>query len=391
MSLLSDIRVMELSAGLGGAFCGKLFAGMGADVVLVEPPRTGNDVRWQPPFLNDTPHPEGSGLFLYLGQGKRSLTLDPATPDGAAIFEQLLQGADILIEAADAPSGLPERGLPNEKLVRVTLRKFSPGGPYSDYATTELQLAALGGWMIQVGEPNRTPLVTNSRTLSALVPGIMAAIAALAAVLQARETGAGAHLDLSAHESLLFTTRYNETYYSYTKTEIKRYGRSFAGWSPTYRIFDSADGYITSAASTDAQVELLMALSGVDASRYPDRDTRYQNAEAFVSEVGAWFRSLSGKEAFQQAQEWRIPVGNVSTIDELVHLEQLVARNFFATVDHPIAGERVYPGNPIRSTGITRQDPPRAPLLGEHLADILCDEMGYSREDLQALERLGVI
>src|SRR5258708_11689184 len=96
--VLKDIRVVEFSDGCSAAFCGRLFARMGADVVLVERPRIGSAVRWQPPFLDDRAGVERGGLFMFTASGKRSLTLDPAHPDGAAILERLLERADVLID-----------------------------------------------------------------------------------------------------------------------------------------------------------------------------------------------------------------------------------------------------------------------------------------------------
>src|SRR5580658_10317103 len=95
---LDGIRVLELTDDLSGAFCGKMFAGFGADVVLVERPRVGSEVRWQPPFLDDISGVERGGLFLYTATGKRSLTLDASHPDGSEIFARLLARADLLIE-----------------------------------------------------------------------------------------------------------------------------------------------------------------------------------------------------------------------------------------------------------------------------------------------------
>jgi len=395
---LKDMRVVELTDDLPGAFCGKVFSWLGAEVLLIERPRTGSDVRWLPPFLDDLPGPERSGLFLYTATGKRSLTLDPSTPDGRHILSQLLARADLLIEdrgPGQAPLSIAEDEAlrqANPRLVHLTLCKFSPDGPYERYAATELQVAALGGWMIQVGEPGRTPLVSNSVTMTAFVPGISGAIAGLAAVQRARQDGQGAHIDLSAHESLLFMTRYNETYYSYTGVEIKRAGRGWGGgWSPTYRIFDAADGYVSSGASTDAQVELLMALAGMDAERWATRDARYASAPQFVAEVESWTKSKTRDEIFREAQLWRIPMAKVSSIDELPRLEQLVERGFFQEADHPVVGRRLYPGNPVRLSETPAGHPDRAPLLGEHTADILCGELGYSRDDLLALGGLGVI
>jgi len=390
---LERIRVLELTDGLPGAMCGKLFAATGADVVLVERPQAGSAVRWEPPFLGDIRGPERSGVFLYTAGGKRSLTLDASTPDGHEIFARLLGDTDVLIEdrGDQTPVLGSESGPPriNPRLVRITLRSFSRG-PYEAYGETELEPAALGGWMIQLGEVGRTPLLSNSRTMTAFVPGVMGAIAGLAAVMRARQTGQGANLDLSEHEALLFNTRYNETYYSYTGEEIKRHGKSFAGWSPTYRVFDAADGFVSCAASTDAQVELFLQLAGVDLEPFATREARYERAEELVSRLNAWTRTKTRDELFHLGQQWRVPMGKATTIDEVTGLEQLTHRGYFEEIDHPAAGKRVYPGLPIRFDQ-SRPGSGRAPLLGEHTAEILCDELGYTRADVNALMNLRVV
>jgi crotonobetainyl-CoA:carnitine CoA-transferase CaiB-like acyl-CoA transferase len=370
-----------------------MLAAAGAEVVLLEQPLTGNRVRWEPPFLDDIRGPDRGGLFLYTGAGKRSLTLDPLTGDGREIFARLLKHADMLIDDWEQNPPIADDALSaiNPRLVRVTLSKFSRGGPYASYrAETEMEPAALGGWMIQLGEIGRTPLLANSRTMTAFVPGVMGAIAAIAGYAQACRTGHGVNLDLSEHEGLLFNTRYNETYYSYTGLEIKRHGRSFAGWSPTYRVFDAADGFVSCAASTDAQVELFLQLAGIDLEPFATREMRYDRAEDLIAQLNQWTRARSRDEIFHQAQQWRVPMGKVSTVDEIPELEQLKARSYFDEIEHPIAGRRIYPGLPIRF-GESRPRSNRAPLLGEHTAEILCNELGYTREDLIALMNLQVV
>ncbi|HTY55043.1 MAG TPA: CoA transferase, partial [Candidatus Binataceae bacterium] len=347
-------------------------------------------------FLDDISGAERSGLFLYTGTGKRSLTLDASHPDGREIFTRLLARADLLIE--DRGDGTPVLGAEtkppkiNPRLVRATLRKWSRGGPYEDYvAATELQIGALGGWAIQVGEPGRTPLLSSSRTMSAFVPGIVTASAAFAAVMRARKTGEGSNVDLAAHEALLFNTRFNETYYAYANFEVRRHGRSFAGWSPTYRVFEASDGYVSCAASTDAQVELFLQCAGVDLEGFETREQRYERAEELVERLSAWTRSKTRDEIFHEAQQWRIPMGKVSTIDEVEALDQLVDRGFFQEVEHPVAGRQTYPGIPAWFSNGPRFTVARAPILGEHTIEILCGELGYSREDVSALTGLGVV
>jgi len=389
-ALLDRVRVLELTDGLPGAMCGKMLAAAGADVVLLERPRTGSAVRWEPPFLDDIRGPDRSGIFLYTGAGKRSVTLDPGTADGQAILARLAAHADVLLEdRREAPiEALPSL---NPRLVHVTLHKFSPGGPYANHiAETEMEPAALGGWMIQLGEVGRTPLLANSRAMTAFVPGVMGAIAAVAGYLHTRRTGRGVRLDLSEHEALLFNTRFNETYYSYTGVEIKRHGKSFAGWSPTYRVFDAADGFVSCAASTDAQVELFLQLAGIELEGFATREARYERAEELVALLNQWTSARSREEIFHQAQQWRVPMGKVSTVDEVTELAQLKQRSYFDQIEHPLAGRRTYPGLPIRFSG-NRPRSGRAPLLGEHTAEILCNELGYSSEEVAALMNLQVV
>lgn len=391
--VLKDIRVVEFSDGCSAAFCGRLFARLGADVVMVERPRTGSAVRWLPPFLDDRPGVERGGLFMFTASGKRSLTLDPAHPDGAEILHRLLERADVLIddrgvsddEASDKAS--IERVSP--RLVRLAFRQFSAGGPYEKWLATELQLAALGGWMAQLGEPRRTPLVSNSRTMTAFVPGVIGAITALAAVRCAQANGRGRRIDVAAQEALLFTTRFNETFLSYTGIEIKRAGDHFPGWA-AYRTFKAGDGDVTAAAATDAQIEKLMEVAGVDDPRFKTRKDREARIDEFGLEISRWTTSRTREDIFTRCQENRVPMGKVNRIDEIAAMEQVKERGFLEEIDHPIAGRRRFPGGPAKFSG---QWPPprRAPLLGEHTKDILAAELGYTTAELATLAEMGAV
>src|SRR5271167_2833561 len=387
--VLQDIRVVEFSDGCSAAFCGRLFARLGADVVLVERPHAGSAVRWEPPFLDDRAGVERGGLFMFTASGKRSLTLDAASPDGAAILRRLLERADVLID----DRGLAADGAPAEhahpRLVRLAFRHFTAGGPYEKWLATELQLAALGGWMAQLGEPRRTPLVSNSRTMTAFVPGVVGAIAALAAVRGARQSGRGHRIDVAAQEALLFTTRFNETFLSYTGIELKRAGDRYPAWA-AYRTFKAADGDVTAAAATDAQIEKLMEVAGVDDPRFKTRKDRESRVDEFGAEIGRWTAAHSREEAFKLCQEARVPMGKVTRIDEIAAMEQVKARGLFEEVDHPVAGRHKFPGGPAKFGG--HWPPPRrAPLLGEHTAEILTGELEYPAAQLTTLAEMGVI
>jgi crotonobetainyl-CoA:carnitine CoA-transferase CaiB-like acyl-CoA transferase len=382
---LRDIRVVEVSDGCSAAFCGRLFARLGADVVLVEKPQTGSALRAEPPFLEDRPGVERGGLFMFTASGKRSLTLDPSSREGAAIFTRLVNRADILIDDRNIRDARDQ----SPALIHLAFRNFTPGGPYEKWLAGELQLAAAGGWMAQLGEPRRTPLVSNSRTMTAFVPGVVGAIAALAALHAARKSGIGARIDVAAQEALLFTTRFNETFLSYTGIEIKRAGDRYPAWA-AYRTFKTADGWVTAAAATDAQIEKLMEVAGVDDPRFRSRPDREARIDEFGAEIGRWFAAHSREEAFKVCQENRVPLGKVTRVDEVPGLEQVKARGFFEEVDHPVTGRRSFPGGPAKFGGAWPA-PRRAPLLGEHTAEILCGELGCSIKQLDAMRAAGAI
>jgi crotonobetainyl-CoA:carnitine CoA-transferase CaiB-like acyl-CoA transferase len=388
--LLNDIRVVEVSDGCGAAFCGRLFARCGANVVLVERPRSGSAVRWEPPFLDDRPGAEHGGLFMYTAAGKRSVTLDTSSPDGAAILTRLCKQADVLIDDRGLAADPAFSADTNPRLIHLAFRNFTPGGPYEKWLASELQLAALGGWMSQLGESRRTPLASNSRTMTAFVPGVVGAIAALAAVRGARQSGRGRRIDVAAQEALLFTTRFNETFLSYTGIEIKRAGDRFTGWA-AYRTFKAADGDVTSAAATDAQIEKLMEVAGVaDDPRFKTRVDRESRIDEFGEAVGCWFAANNREHIFKVCQENRVPMGKVTRVDEVPEMEQVKARGFFEEVEHPVAGRHRFPGGPAKFGGEWPQAR-RAPMLGEHTTEILRGELGCSAEDVAALGAMGVI
>ena len=387
--LLQDIRVLELSEGCSAAFCGRLFARLGADVVLIERPRVGSAVRSLPPFVDGQAGIERSGLFMFTASGKRSLTLDPTHPDGSAILDRLLARADVIIDDRGSPESDEAFARVNPALARLGFRQFAAGGPYENWLATELQLAALGGWMAQLGEPKRTPLISNSRTMTAFVPGVIGAIAALAAVREARAHGRGRRIDVAAQEALVFTTRFNETFLSYTGIEIKRAGDRFPAWA-AYRTFKAADGDVTAAAATDAQIESLMKVAGVDDPRFRTRKDREARIDEFGAEISRWTAAHTREEIFRECQENRIPMGKVNRIDEVAAMEQVEARGFFEEIDCPVDGRRRFPGGPARFNG-RWPVPRRAPLLGEHTAEILKGELGYSPADLTSLGAMGVI
>ena len=162
---LSDLKVVEWGTFISAPFCTKLMADMGAEVIKVEPPATGEEARQHGPFPKDIPHKEKSGLFLYLNTNKYGVTLDPTKPAGKEVFLKLLKDADIFVQnypyTAVKKAGLDYESLKkiNPKLIMISLSPYGLTGPYKDWKAYDINICALGGITAASGYPEREPIV----------------------------------------------------------------------------------------------------------------------------------------------------------------------------------------------------------------------------------------
>jgi len=389
---LTGVTVLDLSTTVAGAYAGKLLAGYGAGVVMVEAP-TGSPVRSRPPLVDggNGVAPEGT-LFRFLGAGKRSVALDLEAGGVRDALEALARDADVLIdtrqprELGALPLSYDELREVNPQLVIVSLTPFGLSGPYADYRATALQLAAAGGWLTHSGEPGRPPLMPNSETLEEFFPGTMGAIAALTGLRAVRDGANGPLIEVAGIEVLQFATRYYETSYVSTGTEFGRSGNSLNG-SPTYRVFDATDGHIVSTASTSTQIELLMTLTETADLGLGTREQRYEGSDALIAGLGAWFEKRARDESFHSAQSWRIPFASVSRISEVANLDQPVERGSFDRVETTSGELRPAPGPPVRLHGDAATLPP-TPRIGEHTHEVL-GALGLDASVIEALATAG--
>jgi crotonobetainyl-CoA:carnitine CoA-transferase CaiB-like acyl-CoA transferase len=205
---LSGIRVLELSEGVSGPYCGKLLAGLGAEVIKVEP-TTGDRTRREGPCPGDAPDPERSGLFLHLNLGKRSIVADVASDAGRAIVDELLAGADAVVVSM-RPAQLRAAGIDLAAwrrkfpcLVIGNVASFGLRGPYADYLGGELIAYALGGYATLTGDPNREPLKAYGNLVE-YQAGAQLALGITAAILARESTGQGQFVDCAAMQAATF-------------------------------------------------------------------------------------------------------------------------------------------------------------------------------------------
>ncbi len=393
---LSGLIVLDLSQNISGPFCTRLLAGLGAEVIKIEPPGQGDPSRKMGPFPGDAPHSEKSGLFLYLNTGKKSLTLNLKTRAGAKIFKKLVRGADMVVENFE-PKVMPGLGLSYQKLEKInpalimtSISYFGQNGPYRDYQATNLTAYALGGLTYVTGEPDREPLTTGG-SQAEYHGGLNAFVATLTALHYRDTTGIGQHVDVSLMECLVSVLEYKLEMYSFQGAIAGRWhSRHPYNW-PHGDIYPCRDGYVAVPPRPFLDdFSVWLNRPALAKERFSTLTSRLQNSEEFESILTSGLEQKTKEEFFHSGQEWRFGTGYVATTEDVVKDPHLKEREFFVEMEHPQAGKLTCPGLPFKLSETPCQLR-RAPLLGEHNVEVYGDRLGYSQQDIVKLKQAGII
>ena len=264
---LSHLKVLDVSNGIGGAFCARLLGRGGAEVLKVEPPVSGDPVRASAPFYNDLPGRESSGLFLYLNSGKRSITLDLTRASGRRIFRRLAEEVDVLVESFD-PGYLEEMGLGYEELssgnpglVQISVSDFGQWGPYAGYKANELIEHAISGLMYPTGFPDQEP-VPSGGLLPQFKSGMSGVIAALSALHWREVSGEGQQVDVSMLEVAANFLETTLVLYTYQGVVRGRTGSTLSPPTPLCDMYQTKDGYMIVTSLTQQQRQSLFEMIG---------------------------------------------------------------------------------------------------------------------------------
>ena len=359
---LAGTVVVDCAERVAGAYASWLLAALGARVIKVEPPG-GDRLRALGPFPDDRPHPELGGLHLALNAGKESLLLDLDAADGQARLRTLVAGADILLESA-GPGVMSARGLGADKL--LTLRPalvyashspFGQNGPYACRATSEIVDYAMGGYMYFSGHPDKAPLLVPGFQ-GEFHAGMQLAAGATIALWHARQTGAGQQVDVSTFESMLNAHSWLTTWWSHEGDVQTRLP------SP---IIPCADGYVFwfGVGSTDLFV-LIARPDLMDDPRWQTLEGWRQAQQELRSLFAQWAAGRTKLEIYHAAQALRLAVTPVNDVDDIAHSEQLAARSWWRTVDHPLAGSLELPGVPWKFSDTVATVRGAAPLMDSY-------------------------
>ncbi len=397
---------MDLTHYFAGTYCTRLLAGLGADVVKVERPPLGDPVRGFGPFASHprlavSPNPgepvEDGAWHLYLNAGKRSVTLDLKTRPGREALLQLAAKADILVENF-APGTMERLGLGYEALRRVnpalvmtSISNFGQTGPYRDWRAAEVNLYAMGGLMNITGEPDQEPL-KEGVPLAQLGAGQNAFVATMAALMYAEETGEGQQIDVSIAEYATNILENALMQYSYSGQEYTRVGNRGYGRA-AWGIYPCNDGFVGIIAGPDhrwPEVARIMEREELSDPRFASRRGRQDNADEVDALMLPWLIENDKVDIFKAGQESGLGFSFVATMQDILEMEQLVAREYFVELDHPEAGALRYPGAPIAcEPGVDAWDFRRAPRFGEHTSAVLSDWLGYGEARIAELAADG--
>jgi crotonobetainyl-CoA:carnitine CoA-transferase CaiB-like acyl-CoA transferase len=397
---LDDLRVVEFAEMVSGPLCGKMFADMGAEVIKIEAPGGGDEARRHPPFAGDVPHPEKSGFFLYLNTSKKSLTLDPAQASGAELFKKLIAGADVIIE--NHPPGYMQRiGLGyetlksiNPRLIVVSITPFGQTGPYRDWKGGDLI-----EWSMSLTGYNTPTLVDDAEKENPLrAPGhaaevmgaTTAAASAMMALFHREATGEGQWIDVPCWQATVNTAKIEMSAYSYVGIPFSRLrAKVQVGLEP----LPCRDGYVYVLWAADAHWQALKQILRnpdlLDNEIFDTLAGRHQNDDILRALVREELAKFEMEHLVTEGQKLGLTIGPVHTVAQAVNHPHLAARGAFVEIDHPVAGRFKYPHRLVAMT-VTPPRPARAPLLGEHNAEIL-ERLGVSVDDQQGLRAAGVI
>jgi crotonobetainyl-CoA:carnitine CoA-transferase CaiB-like acyl-CoA transferase len=382
---LAGIRVLDLSRVLAGPWSTQILADLGADVVKVEVPGRGDDTRaWGPPFLKG---PDGqdeigtSAYYLAANRNKRSIAVDFASSEGAALLRQLATKADIVIENFKV-GGLKKYGLDWESLravkpnlVYCSVTGFGQTGPYANRGGYDFVAQGMGGFMAITGEEGGQPLRAGV-AMADVTTGLYATISILAALRHAERTGEGQHIDISLLDTQIACLANQAMNWLVGGVDPGRLGNRHPTVVP-YKTFDVADGTIIIAIGNDGQFRAFCALMGVPQlaqdARFVTASARLINRDAIEAEVQRLVANEPGLPLIDRLAAAGVPAGPVNKVSEVFADPFITARNVvhdFVRADGAHIPSVAFPGKLSATPATMRRPPPR---VGEDEQSILAD------------------
>ena len=406
MGALSHIRVLDLSRVLAGPWCAQNLADLGAEVIKVERPKSGDDTRhWGPPFAKD---PLGkdtseSAYYISINRNKKSITLDISTPEGQEIVRGLVEQSDVVIENYKVGQ-LAKYGLDYESLraikpnlIYCSITGFGQTGPYQHRAGYDFILQGMGGFMSITGEADHLPGGGPQKAGVAIVDlftGMYASSAILAAVIHRDRSGEGQYIDMALLDTQVAMLANISSNYLCSGVSPHRWGNAHPNVVP-YQTFQTSDSWIIVAVGNDGQFRHFVKAGDrellADDPRFATNPARIEYRDALIPLLAAMVKEKTKVEWISHLESVGVPCGPINNLQEVFENEQVVARGIQLNMPHPTAGSMKLVASPMRlsKTPVTMRMPP--PLLGEHTEEILSATLHYTYEQIAQLRSKGII
>ncbi len=402
--ILKNIRVLDLSRVLAGPLCGQLLADLGADVIKVERPGSGDDSRaWGPPYLADTNgEPTGeSAFYCACNRGKRSITIDLGKPAGRDLVKQFAASCDVVLENYKAGTleryglGYDELSKCNSRLIYCSITGFGQTGPYRSRPGYDTIIQAMGGLMsitgLQEGAPGAGP-VRVGIALTDFMTGLYATIAVQSALLRRAETGQGQHIDLALLDVQVSALSAVAMNYLVSGHVPARRGNRLPTVYPS-DAFRCQDGHLMVIVGNDQQFKRFCEAAGIGSLV---TDPRFQTNAMRVKHADALSALISQVLATRRVDEWLplfekvdVACGPINNIAQVFADPQVVARQMLIELAHPLSGKIPGIANPIRFSESPIQYDRAPPLLGQHTHELLEEVLGLTKSGIAELQASG--
>ena len=403
---LHGIRVLDLSRILAGPWAAQTLADLGAEVIKVERPETGDDTRvWGPPFLTDprTQERGDAAYFMTCNRGKKSITLDFTQKSGADLVRALVLECDVLIENFKV-GGLQKYGLDyaslkaiHPRLVYCSITGFGQTGPYAQRPGYDFLIQAMGGLMSITGERDDLPGGGPQKVgvaITDVMTGLYSTVAILAALRSRDTTGVGQHIDMALMDVQVAALANQASSYLVTGQAPKRLGNEHPSISP-YQSLPASDGFFILATGNDSQFKSFCVASGhpelATDLRFLSNGDRVANRDELTPILGAITREKSINDWTAIMERAGVPCGPINTLDRVFADPQVVSRGIKIDIDHPKYGQVPSVANPIRLSHTPIEHKTAPPELGAHNREVLGDLLGLDEQAISALKSQGII
>jgi formyl-CoA transferase/CoA:oxalate CoA-transferase len=388
------MRVLDVTTSIAGPYCAQILAALGADVIKVERPDTGDDGRaWGPPFWN------GQGtIFLSSNAGKRSLGVSLRDPDGCEALLRLTERADVFLQSLRpglaeelglGPDAVRER---NPRLVYCTIGAYGRVGPLSREPGYDALMQAAGGLISVTGEPGR-PGVRVGASLIDQGTGTWAALGVLSALLERERTGEGCVVDVSLYETAIAYIGYHLAGYLADGTVPSGEGTRFPMVAP-YQVMATRDGELLVAGGNDRLFRAICAVVGrpelVDDPRFRTNPDRVRNRDVLVELLEERFRTADAATWHERLRAAGVPAAPVADVRDVAESPQTEALGMLQHVPHSSIPDLRLPALPLSFDHERALHPSAPPTVGQHTAEVLA-EAGYDNATIAALAARGVI